>query len=187
MKKFAIILCVILVLCFTAAYAEEISGKTLLWDHTFTEEENDKTVEQTVQVSLTTKEPVKLAVMQTDVNDGFIGIVSRPGVAPISIDVYPADVQLHANLKNASEEQSQMLIQYMTEQYEEGQYTFDMITAADGNVYYTLITPNIVSTMTVIENVEIELIQAHFDEHFIPLTEEDKVFAQEILEGIEIK
>ncbi len=185
MKKLIFVLCVILSLSCVAAFAEEQT--LLLWQHTFVEEqENGEKVEQTVEITLTTAEPIEMNIIQNDVNDGFIAIVSRAGFAPVSIDVYPADVGLHANLRDASEEDRQMLIDYMAEQFEEGTYTIEN-QEIDGNVYIGLGTSNIRSVMTVIENVEMELIQAHFEEHFADLTEEDQAFATEILKGISIK
>ncbi|MBQ8094026.1 MAG: hypothetical protein IJ242_10690 [Clostridia bacterium] len=188
MKKLIFVLCIIFSLSCFAALAEEESNTISLWQHTFIDEdENGNQVEQTVEITLTTAEPVELTIIQNDVNDGFIGIVSRKGVAPVSIDVYPADVVLHANLKNATEEQRQILIDYMAEQYEEGQYTVDTQTLEDGNVYIGVGVSNIRSVLTVIENIEMELIQAHFEEHFEDLTTEDHAFATEILKGITIK
>lgn len=186
MKKLIFVLCAVFALSCFAALAEENS--IVLWQHTFTEEnEKGEVVEQTVVITLTTAEPVDLNVIQNDVNDGYIGIVSRKGVAPVSIDVYPADVGLHANLKDATEEQRQILIDYMAEQYEEGEYTVETQELEDGTVYVAVGTPAIRSAMTVIENVEMELIQAHFEEHFEDLTDEDQAFAAEILKGITIK
>jgi hypothetical protein len=189
MKKLVIVLCLILSLCCVSAFAEQPAENTYdLWQHTFIEvDESGKQVEQTVAVTLTTKAPVDLSVVQNDVNDGYIAIVSRAGVAPVSIDIYPADVKIHANLSNATDEQAKILVDYMTEQYEEGTYTFDKFKDDDGNTFLALATPTIHSAMTVVENIELELIQAHFEEHFAELSEADADFAKEVLFGITMK
>ncbi len=189
MKKLVIVLCLILSLCCVSALAEQPAENTYeLWSHTFSEENADgKQVEQTVAVTLNTKAPVDLSVVQNDVNDGYIAIVSRAGSAPVSIDIYPADVYIHANLSKASDEQAKILVDYMTEQYEEGTYTLDKFTDDDGNTFLALATPTIHSAMTVVENIEVELIQAHFEEHFAELSDGDKDFAKEILFGLNIK
>ena len=191
MKKLIVVLCVIFSLaCFTAfAEGADNSNTILLWEHTFIyeNENNGEPVEQTVQVTLTTAEPVTMSVVQNEVSDGFIGIVSRPGFAPVSIDIYPAEYKPHANLKNATDDERQILIDYMTEQFAEGQYTVEDTVLEDGSVYIGVGDNTIRSVMTVIEDVEMELIQAHFEEHFKPLEQKDHEFATEILKGITIK
>ena len=184
MKKLIFVLCAVFALAAVTAFAESAPEKVVLWEHTAKEMDADgNEIEQLVQVTLETKAPVEINPIGTvDVSDGFFAKISREGVAPVVVAISPADYGAHANLNNATEEQLQMLINRIAEQFEEGSYNSGVTKTESGNVYVYAGDSTTRSILQVYEDTLLELIQFHDD--FSDLTAEDQAFAVEVLQGI---
>ena len=184
MKKLILALCAILVLGCCAAAAESAPEKIILWEHTAKEiDEAGNVIEQPVKVTLETETPVEISPMDNvDVSDGFFATIRREGVAPVVVSITPAEFGAHANLNNATEEQLQMLINRIAEQFEEGSYNSGVTKTESGNVYVYAGDSTTRSILQVYEDTLLELIQFHDD--FSDLTAEDQAFAVEVLQGI---
>ena len=158
MKKLIFVLCAVFALAAVTAFAESAPEKVVLWEHTAKEMDADgNEIEQLAKGTLETKAPVVVAIS-------------------------PADYGAHANLNNATEEQLQMLINRIAEQFEEGSYNSGVTKTESGNVYVYAGDSTTRSILQVYEDTLLELIQFHDD--FSDLTEEDQAFAVEVLQGI---
>ena len=187
MKKLLIALCAVLALTACAAFAEEAAEpateKFVLWEHVAKEiDENGTEIDVPVKVTLETKGPVEIFENEAEVIDGFIGRISREGYAPVTVTITAADYGPHANLNDATDEQLQLFIDSVAQQYEEGTYTSDILKTEGGNTYLAVGDSTVRSIWTIYEDTIMELIQ--YNDDFSPLTEEDQNFAIEIFQGI---
>ena len=182
MKKLILALCAILVLsCFTAV-AEE-AFKVTLWEHTSKDlDEAGNVIEVPVKVTLTLDKPVEINEIETDVNDGFFATISRDGVTPVTVAITPADYGPHANLNDATDEELQLFLDVVAEQYDEASVIKAVRKTASENVYLCAGVPTTYSIWQVYEDTIIEIIQNSEDGE--DLTVDDQNFAVEVLQGI---
>ena len=182
MKKLILALCAILALsCFTAV-AEE-AFKVTLWEHTGKDlDEAGNVIEVPVKVTLTLDKPVEINEIETDVNDGFFATISRDGVTPVTVAITPADFGPHANLNDATEEELQLFLDVVAEQYDEASVIKAVRKTASENVYLCAGVPTTYSIWQVYEDTIIEIIQNSEDGE--DLTVDDQNFAVEVLQGI---
>ncbi len=183
MKKLIFALCAILMLGCLAASAEE-AFKVTLWEHTAKDlDEAGNVIEVPVKVTLTLDTPVEINEIDTEVNDGFFATISRDGVTPVTVTILPAEFEdPHANLNNATEEQLQLYLDVVAQQYDESKVIKQIRKTASENVYLCAGEPTTYSIWQVYENTVIEIIQN--SEDGMDLTAEDQNFAVEVLQGI---
>ena len=182
MKKLIIALCAVLALsCFSAA-AEE-AFKVILWEHdTIDADEAGNPIEVPVKVTLTLDQPVEIDEMESQVNDGFFAVVRREGVTPVTVAITPADFGPHANLNDATEEQLNLFMDVVAEQYDETAVIKEVRKSKYDNVYLCAGVPSSYSIWMVYEDTIIEIIQ--YSEDGSDLKPEDQNFAVEVLQGI---
>ena len=182
MKKLILALCAILALSCFSAVAEE-AFKVTLWEHTTKElDEAGTEIEVPVKVTLTLDKPVEINEIDSEVNDGFFAVISRDGVTAVTVAITPADFGLHANLNNATEEQLNLFMDVVAEQYDETQVIKEIRKTASENVYLCAGVPTTYSIWQVYEDTIIEIIQN--SEDMTDLTVDDQNFAVEVLQGI---
>lgn len=182
MKKLIFALCAILVLSCFSAMAEE-AFKVTLWEHTGKDiDEAGNMIEVPVKVTLTLDTPVEINEIDTDVNDGFFAIISRDAVTPVTVTIMPADFGPHANLNNATDEELQLFVDVVAEQYDENTVIKGIRKTASGNVYCYAGVPTTYSIWQVYEDTIIEIIQN--SENGEDLQQADQDFAIEVLQGI---
>ena len=182
MKKLILVLCAIFVLTCFSAVAEE-AFKVTLWEHTGKDlDEAGNAIEVPVKVTLTLDNPVDINEIDTDINDGFFAVISRDGVTPVTVAITPADFGPHANLNDATDEDLQLFVDVVAEQYDENTVIKGVRKTASGNVYCYAGVPTTYSIWQVYEDTIIEIIQN--SENGEDLTVDDQNFAVEVLQGI---
>ena len=182
MKKLIFALCAILALSCITAMAEE-PFKVTLWEHTAKDiDEAGNLIDVPVKVTLTLDTPVEINEIESEVNDGFFATISREGVTPVTVAITPADFGPHANLNDATEEQLNLYLDVVAEQYDEASVIKEIRKTASGNVYLCAGVPTTYSIWQVYEDTIIEIIQN--SEDLTDLTAEDQNFAVEVLQGI---
>ncbi len=182
MKKLILVFCALLVLGCLTAFAEE-AQKITLWEHISKDiDETGNEIEVPVKVTLTYKGELEIDELVMEVADGYTARISRAGVAPVTLNVLPADFGPHANLNAATEEQLQEYIDAVAVQFESGEYASEVQKTESGNVYLAVGDGKVRSVWMVYEDTILELIQ--FNDDFELLTAEDQNFAIELLQGI---
>ena len=182
MKKLIFALCAILALSCITAMAEE-PFKVTLWEHTAKDiDEAGNLIDVPVKVTLTLDTPVEINEIESEINDGFFATISREGVTPVTVAITPADYGPHANLNDATEEQLNLYLDVVAEQYDEASVIKEIRKTASGNVYLCAGVPTTYSIWQVYEDTIIEIIQN--SEDLTDLTAEDQNFAVEVLQGI---
>ena len=182
MKKLIFALCAILALSCITAMAEE-PFKVTLWEHTAKDiDEAGNLIDVPVKVTLTLDTPVEINEIESEVNDGFFATISREGVTPVTVAITPADYGPHANLNDGTEEQLNLYLDVVAEQYDEASVIKEIRKTASGNVYLCAGVPTTYSIWQVYEDTIIEIIQN--SEDLTDLTAEDQNFAVEVLQGI---
>ena len=182
MKKLIVALCAILALTCVTAMAEE-PFKVTLWEHTAKDiDEAGNLIDVPVKVTLTLDTPVEINEIESEVNDGFFATISREGVTPVTVAIAPADFGPHANLNDGTEEQLNLFLDVVAEQYDEASVIKEIRKTASGNVYLCAGVPTTYSIWQVYEDTIIEIIQNSEDMN--DLTAEDQNFAVEVLQGI---
>jgi hypothetical protein len=186
MKKLILMLCVILALGCTAAFAEEISGKvTLLQTTAIDLDEAGNEVERPVKVTLEVAEPVKLTVAFFDKDEGYVGMVSRNNLAA-AVSVRPANRGPHHNLNEYTDEMLKAYVDEVAKNNFEPGYTYEVAKSEGGNTYVAITDGTTRSISTIYDDFFMEIYQLHADENGVisGLTEEDNAFALEIFQGI---
>ena len=182
MKKLIFVLCAILALSCVTAMAEE-PFKVTLWEHTAKDiDEAGNLIDLPVKVTLTLDAPVEINEIESEVNDGFFATISREGVTPVTVAITPADFGPHANLNDATEEQLNLFLDVVAEQYDEESVIKEIRKTASDNVYLCAGVATTYSIWQVYEDTIIEIIQNSEDMN--DLTAEDQNFAVEVLQGI---
>ena len=182
MKKLIFALCAILALSCITAMAEE-PFKVTLWEHTAKDiDEAGNLIDVPVKVTLTLDTPVEINEIESEINDGFFATISREGVTPVTVAITPADYGPHANLNDGTEEQLNLYLDVVAEQYDEASVIKEIRKTASGNVYLCAGVPTTYSIWQVYEDTIIEIIQN--SENGEDLTVDDQNFAVEVLQGI---
>lgn len=182
MNKRILALLAILALFCVSAIAEE-PFKVTLWEHSTKDvDEAGNEIDVPVKVTLTLDTPVEINEIDTEVNDGFFATIIREGVTPVTVAITPADFGPHANLNDATEEQLNLFMDVVAEQYDEATVIKEIRKTASGNVYLCAGVPSTYSIWQVYEDTIIEIIQN--SEDMTDLTAEDQNFAVEVLQGI---
>ena len=182
MKKLVFVLLAIFALSCITAMAEE-PFKVTLWEHTAKDiDEAGNLIDVPVKVTLTLDTPVEINEIESEINDGFFATISREGVTPVTVAITPADYGPHANLNDATEEQLNLYLDVVAEQYDEASVIKEIRKTASGNVYLCAGVPTTYSIWQVYEDTIIEIIQN--SEDLTDLTAEDQNFAVEVLQGI---
>lgn len=180
-KRILALLAILALLC-VSAIAEE-PFKVTLWEHSTKDvDEAGNEIEVPVKVTLTLDTPVEINEIDTEVNDGFFATISREGVTPVTVAITPADFGPHANLNDATEEQLNLFMDVVAEQYDEATVIKEIRKTASENVYLCAGVPSTYSIWQVYEDTIIEIIQN--SEDMTDLTAEDQAFAVEVLQGI---
>ena len=148
----------------------------------YSKDEAGNAIEVPVKVTLTLDNPVDINELDTDINDGFFAVISRDAVTPVTVAITPADFGLHANLNSATEEELQLFLDVVAEQYDEASVIKAVRKTASGNVYLCAGVPTTYSIWQVYEDTIIEIIQN--SENGEDLTVDDQNFAVEVLQGI---
>ena len=185
MKKLIFALCAILMLASLTALAEESTDvfKVTLWEHTAKDvDEAGNEIEVPVKVTLTLDQPVEINEQETEINDGFFAIVSREGVNPIHLAITPADFGPHANLNNATEEQLNLYLDLIAQDYDENEVIRAIRKTPSENVYLCAGVPTNYEIWQMYEDTLIDILQNSADGS--DLTVEDQNFAVEVLIGI---
>ena len=198
MKKIICLLCALLAVGYISALAEEthesieVNGKVVLWEHTsiIIDPEGEQ-YEEVTKVTLETGEPVlltKVTVAEEAQDDIFMGILSREGLAPVVASVSAANMGLHYNLNDYTEEMLQEYIHQVADgNFEEGAYTSEILKSEGGNTYVAVSDGQFRSISTIYDDFVMELYQFNYDEEtgeFLDLTDADKAFALELFQGI---
>ena len=187
MKKILFVLCMIFALTCCAAFAENAAEtaaepeKVVLWEHTSKEEnEAGEAIDKTMTVTLSLAAPYDLYEIEANVTDGYIGKITRTGLAPVVVTIFPFDIDGITDLSHVPDEQVELYAKMIGQQFEN--FTWEKSVSESNDVFVTVGDEYTSSTSTVYSSMQLEILQYREDGE--KLTDADKAFAVEVFNAV---